>query len=115
MDIKFKYCPDGKKIAMIKELRGLFGCGLREAKDFVETMLEHNSNTFTVPADVLNATHQPTLKWTDSQYFELVSGGKPDVLSDTVIPAIRSLVAIAMENDEFQLARDLIAIMEVHS
>jgi len=104
---------DVNKVTAIKALRLLTGLGLKEAKDFIECVMDTQSKTITfVP--------NPNTVHTTEAIENLASGGftyVEDLSADRegVLKELKKLTKMAVEKDQSDIAMDLLNLLTKHS
>ena len=100
------------KVAAIKAWRQLSGLGLKEAKDAVESVMHGDclvlQLNFPFQNDPKSAESLETLR---REGMIVSSGGTH---RHVVLRAIKSSARIALDNSEYDLAKDLIDVLERH-
>lgn len=103
--MKITLLPDmERRIAMIKEFRNLFGTGLKEAKNFVEALCDSHQFTLEIPAIASIFPDENTIN--NSVYFRV------NPTNQTIIKEIQILAKQCIECGSYNIAKDLINILE---
>lgn len=106
---KEKYTANSNKIPAIKAVRSVFNMGLKEAKSLVEDVTDANKEVVIPDAIVLSDSDlKNQLNDLRSMGLELNTTGSPLELID----ALKKAATIAINLDNFSMARSILSLAE---
>lgn len=111
MEIKVKMTAqrDTNKVAAIKGIRSLTGIGLKEAKEFIEEVMETGMTrriAFSAPKN--KVVQEEFNRLADSGFAVEISGDNRNKVKDE----LKKLIKMAVENDQNDIAIELLKVKD---
>ena len=98
------------KVRAIKGLRNITGCMLKDAKEFIEVVMEGNNSNIRLSNNLSERSFKDGVAMIESAGFKVIDD--PIINHEKIKERIKDTIAFCVECEDFDIAKKLIDVLQ---